>query len=123
AANGVRASGDGLQFEGEPIDPTLARSFYGPEWAENPTADMLASLANGTDSIIDVCVISGGEVTVKLERDLFQAWDAARGQGVGGKADDPATGEVAINSPLEYGTRCVADLGEIPFFEPNGDGT
>src|SRR5690606_1685731 len=57
-----------------------------------------------------------------IERDLFQAWDQARGQGIGGKADEPS-GEQAINSPLAYAERCVAELGEIPFFESTGDGT
>ncbi len=112
------AKATGSRYESEPIDPALTQSFYGPEWAENPTPEMLASLANGTDSIIDVCADG-----VAIEKDLFQAWDAARTIGVGGKADDTSTGETQINSPLDYGTRCVAELGEIPFFEANGDGT
>ncbi len=116
------ADANGEDIDGPLIDPKLTKSFYGPEWGHgNPTAEMLASLALGTDSIIDVCVMKGTEVVAQIERDLFEAWDQARRQGVGGKADDPS-GEVRINSPQEYGVRCVAELGEIPFFEPTGDG-
>ncbi len=113
----------GEEIDGPLVDPKLTKSFYGPEWGQgNPTAEMLASLANGTDSIIDVCVMDGTKVVAQIERDLFQAWDQARKQGIGGKADDPS-GEVRINSAQEYGVRCVAELGEIPFFEKTGDGT
>lgn len=112
--------GSGARVDGPAVDPALTQPFYGPEWAENPTADMLASLANGTDSIVDVCLMNGSDVVMRLERDFFQAWDAGRKTGLGGKADD-TSGEVKINSPLEYGTRCVAELGEIPFFEKLGD--
>jgi cytochrome c553 len=111
----------GSNIDGPYVDPKLTKPFYGPEWAENPTAEMLAQAAAGTDSIIDVCLMNGGKVVAQIERDLFQAWDAGRKEGLGGKADDPS-GEVRINSPLEYGERCIADLGEIPFFEKQADG-
>ena len=111
----------GESIDGPLVDPKLTKPFYGPEWGQgNPTPEMLASLANGTDSIIDVCVMNGTKVVAQIERDLFQAWDQARRQGIGGKADDPS-GEVRINSAQEYGVRCVAELGEIPFFEKLGD--
>ncbi len=112
----------GRRIDGPFVDPELTQPFYGPEWAENPTQEMLDSLANGTDSIIDLCLMDGDKVVAEIERDLFQAWDAGRKEGLGGKADDPS-GEVRINSPLEYGERCVAELGEIPFFEKTGEGT
>jgi len=111
----------GSRIDGPFVDPKLTKPFYGPEWAQEPTAEMLAQLADGTDSIIDVCLMDGSDVVAKIERDLFQAWDAGRKEGLGGKADDPS-GEVRINSPLEYGERCVNELGEIPFFEKTGDG-
>jgi hypothetical protein len=114
------ASGD--KIDGPAIDPALTKAFYGPEWAGQPTTAMLAQLELGVDSIIDVCLMKGSEVVFKAERDLFQAWDKARKQGIGGKADDPS-GEQRINSPQAYGERCVAELGEIPFFEKTGDGT
>lgn len=113
------ASGESI--DGPLVDPKLTKPFYGPEWGHgNPTPEMLASLANGVDSIIDVCIMDGTKIVKQIERDLFQAWDQARKQGVGGKADDPS-GEVRINSPVEYGVRCVAELGEIPFFEKLGE--
>ena len=110
----------GSEIDGPLVDPKLTKPFYGPEWGGNPTPEMLAAAAAGTDSIIDVCLMEGTKVVARIERDLFQAWDAGRKQGIGGKADDPS-GEVRINSAQEYGVRCVAELGEIPFFEKLGD--
>jgi len=113
-------SGD--RIDGPFVDPSLTKPFYdGPEWM-NPTAQMLEQVKLGTDSIIDVCLMDGSDVVVQMERDLFQAWDDARKQGIGGKADDADSGEQMINSPQAYGERCVAELGEIPFFEKTGDG-
>lgn len=117
------ADARGSRIDGPFVDPTLTKPFYGPEWAHgNPTPEMLAAVAGGTDSIIDVCLMSGGDVVARIERDLFQAWDTGRRNGLGGKADDPS-GEVRINSPQEYGVRCVAELGEIPFFTKTGEDT
>ena len=110
----------GSSIDGPLVDPALTKPFYGPEWASAPTPAMIASLDAGTDSIIDVCIMDGSKVVSAVETDLFQAWDQGRKQGLGGKADSP-NGEVRINSAQEYGVRCVADLGEIPFFEKQGD--
>jgi Bacterial pre-peptidase C-terminal domain len=115
------AGASGSRIDGPVVDPALTKPFYGPEWANNPTPEMLAQAAMGTDSIIDVCIFDGNDVDAKVERDLFQAWDDGRKEGIGGKADDQNTGEVTINSAQEYGVRCVAELGEIPFFEKTGD--
>ena len=111
----------GQLIDGPVVDVALTKSIYdSPQWL-NPTPAMLAQLNQGTDSIIDLCIMDGDKVNVKIERDLFQAWDQARGKGMGGKADDPS-GEQRINSPQAYGERCVAELGEIPFFTKTGDG-
>ena len=113
----------GDSIDGPVVDAKLTKPFYGPEWGQGePTPAMLEQLKLGVDSIIDVCLMNGDKVVYKVERDLFQAWDKARSQGLGGKADDPS-GEQAINSPQAYGERCVAEMGEIPFFEKTGDGT
>jgi hypothetical protein len=112
---------DGNDVIGPVVDPDLLRPFYGPEWAEEPTPQMLEAAAAGTDSIVDLCIVDG-DVLVERETDLFKAWDAGKQQGIGGKADDPS-GEARIHSVQEYGERCVAELGEIPFFESTGEGT
>ncbi len=117
----VEANGETVT--GPLVDPALTKSFYGPEWGNEPTPEMLASLANGTDSIIDVCVMRGDTEVIRMERDLFKAWDDARAIGIGGKADNVASGEVTINTPQVYGVRCVDELGEIPFFTKQADGT
>ena len=120
----VQAVEDGgaEKIDGPVVENALTKSVYdSPQWL-NPTPQMIASLSGGVDSIIDLCIMDGDKVAVKIERDLFQAWDQARAKGMGGKADDPS-GEQRINSPQAYGERCVAELGEIPFFEKTGEGT
>jgi len=114
------ASGD--RIDGPFVSPELTKPFYeGVQWM-NPTPEMIAQAKLGTDSIIDVCLMDGSDVVVQMERDLFRAWDDARKQGLGGKADDESSGEQRINSPVAYGERCVGELGEIPFFEKEDEG-
>jgi hypothetical protein len=113
--------GENGRYFGPTVDQSLLEPFYGPEWASEPTPEMLAALEAGTDSIIDICLMNGGDVVKQIEADLFQAMDNGRAEGLGGKADDPDSGEQAINSPQKYGERCVAELGEIPFFDKRGE--
>ena len=114
----------GKMFDGPTVDVALTKPFYGPEWgAGNPTPEMLAAAAAGTDSIIDVCVMDGSKIVRRVERDLFQAWDDGKAHRLDGKADSIESGEVTINSAQQYGVRCIADLGEIPFFTKQDDGT
>ena len=117
----IATTGEG-HIDGPFVDTALTKPFYGKEWAGNPTPEMLAQVALGTDSIIDVCVFDGDELKISKERDLFAAWDDGKAAGLDGKADGPS-GEVQINSPEAYGERCVAELGEIPFFKKIGDGS
>ena len=64
----------------------------------------------GTDAIVDVCIMNGDTAQIAIEADLFQTVDAGRAAGLGGKADDPFSGEVKIASAQKYGERCVAEL-------------
>jgi hypothetical protein len=108
------ANASGSRIDGPLVDPALTQPFYGPEWGNgDPTPEMIAAAQAGTDSIIDVCLFDGSDLAAHVERDLCQAWDDGRKEGLGGKADDPTSGEVTINSAQEYGVRCVAELGEI----------
>ncbi len=112
---------DGLRFYGPVVDQSLLDPFYGPEWAYEPTPEMLAALDAGTDSIIDFCVMKGSEVVEQIEFDLFKAVDNGENDGLGGKADDNEHGEVGVNSAQAYGELCVGQMGEIPFFEKQGE--
>ncbi len=117
-------------------DPELLKPFYGPEWqAASPTPEMIAAARAGVDRIIDTCVVRGFDATtrayqsvdVQVETDFDVAWDAglaraktaARRRGVG--ALDGV--EQPIHSVQKYAEACVAELGEIPFFQKTGDGT
>jgi hypothetical protein len=116
ALTAVTDSGKTL-LTGPAVDPALTRQFYGPEWASEPTPEMLAQLALGTDSVIDVCLFDGDTVVQRIEADLFQTWDRSARRDTTGtiRKDEP---ETRINSAQEYGVRCVGELGEIPFFQP-----
>lgn len=107
-------------------DPAFLKSFYGPEWAAPPTSDMIAAAEAGVDRIIDTCVTRAGAIEVHVETDFDVAWDA----GVARTAQRRARGVVAldtteqpIHSVQKYAEKCVAELGEIPFFTKTGDGT
>ena len=112
-------------------DPQFLQPFYGPEWqAEQPTPEMIAAARAGVDRIIDTCIVDGsGEVTAAVETDFDVAWDAglaaaanARRHGAGPRPLDGTT-EQPIHSVQKYAEACVAELGEIPFFQKTGDGT
>ncbi len=111
------------RYVGPAVPSELLQPFYGPEWAEEPTPAMLAALALGTDAIVDACVMQGDTAVIAIEADLFQTIDAGRAAGLGGKADDATSGEVRIASAQKYGERCVAELGEIPFFTKTAEGS
>ena len=114
-------------------DPDFLKPFYGPEWqAEHPTAAMIAAARAGVDRIIDTCVVDGaGEISASIETDFDVAWDAgltasaaARRSGVahGPRWSPRDATEEPIHSVQKYAEKCVAELGEIPFFQKTGDG-
>jgi hypothetical protein len=107
------ASGD--RIDGPVVDQALTKPFYGPEWgAGNPTPEMLAQLANGTDSI-DVCL--EGSTSLLSQRDLFQAWDEGRKRHRRqGRRPERRTRSTACSGALR---RRTTD----PFFQKNGDGS
>jgi hypothetical protein len=102
------------------VDPALLRPFYGPEWGEPPTDEMVYSASQGTDAILDTCLVRSGTVEQQVETDFMVAWDHAIDQApVDPQADTP---DPAVHSPQKYAELCVAELGEIPFFQKLGDG-
>jgi hypothetical protein len=111
-------------YLGPTVDASLLSSFYGPEWGDPPTDDMIAAAERGTDTIIDTCLVKGDALELQVETDFTQAWDAANGlnSGAADSHADTATPEVAVHSVQKYAELCVAELGEIPFFQKTGDG-
>ncbi|HWE31597.1 MAG TPA: hypothetical protein VHB97_26535, partial [Polyangia bacterium] len=113
------------------------RPFYGPEWqAEAPTDAMIESAQGGVDRIIDTCIVRGFDpatrayqtVDAQVETDFDVAWDAGLVAAAAARSRQrrPAPlddAEQPIHSVQKYAEKCVAELGEIPFFQKNGDGT
>ncbi|MEM6992599.1 MAG: hypothetical protein AAF721_18950 [Myxococcota bacterium] len=94
--------------------------IYDERWVEleEPTPEMLAEIEDGRH-VIDICVMDGGTVVRQQELDARRARDIA---GPDGKFDGD-NDEQRIASTEAYAEACVAELGEIPFFErlDNGD--
>ncbi|RMG19331.1 MAG: lamin tail domain-containing protein [Deltaproteobacteria bacterium] len=104
-------------FEGPRVDPAYFEdTVYDTRWLEGePTAEMLAAAEKG-EWLVDLCVMRGDAVVQQAEMDLKRALDR---KGVDGKADGEGS---RIVSTVAYAEACVEALGEIPFFEPLGDG-
>ncbi len=103
-------------FVGPTIEPTAFETPYDDSWLQRePSADMLARIADG-QNFIDVCLMDGATVVEQRELDARHALDQA---GPDGKFD--GNDEERIASTTAYAERCVADLGEIPFFKRVGD--
>jgi hypothetical protein len=130
-----------LAYLGPAVAPELIKAFYGPEWQNQPTAQMVAAAKQGTDRIIDTCLVSGfdaatrtaAKVEVAVETDFDVAWDnatpnlvvprnARHAGGAGGIAVHNDTMEQPIHSVQKYAEACVRDLGEIPFFQKTAEG-
>jgi hypothetical protein len=105
-------------WRGPRVDPSVFEGVYDTEWLEmpQPTAEMLEEAMLG-DYVIDVCLVDAGEVIAGQSFDIRRALDKSGGDG---KFDGDE--EERIASTTAYAERCVADLGEIPFFEKLEDG-
>ncbi|MEM7608371.1 MAG: hypothetical protein AAF411_23700, partial [Myxococcota bacterium] len=98
-------------------DEAFQSPYNSPEWlAGTPTPEMLAEAALGP-WLIDVCLTDGNNVVRQLEVDLSRALDVA---GSNGKFDGDE--DEVITSVGAYAAACVAEMGEIPFFERLADG-
>lgn len=105
-------------FEGPTMSPEQFDSPYdSTAWLEmEPTAEMLAAIADG-QLVIDVCWMDAdGAVVRQAEFDARRALDR---RGMNGKFDGA---EARIASTVAYAEQCVAELGEIPFFPAIGNG-
>jgi hypothetical protein len=103
----------GLHLAGPAVDIALTTPIYqDAAWLEGtPSAEMLASIAAGVDTIIDLCVVKDGVVTEARELDLFATWDQS--------STDP---DRHLHSTLAYAQTCIAELGDIPFFTRHAEG-
>ncbi|GAB5546310.1 MAG: hypothetical protein SangKO_060700 [Sandaracinaceae bacterium] len=105
-------------FEGPSMTPSDFDTPYdSTDWLEmEPTAEMLAAIADG-QVIIDVCLMAAdGTVVVQAELDARRALDR---RGMNGKFDGR---EARIASTVAYAEHCVDEMGEIPFFPEIAEG-
>ena len=109
---------DGGTYRGPSVDPQVFEPIYDDAWLEHaePTPEMLEQAAEGRH-VIDVCVLDGDQIVAAREFDARRALDLA---GANGKFDGDE--EERIASTEAYAEACVAELGDIPFFERLGDG-
>jgi hypothetical protein len=106
----------GVTFAGPQVDETIFEPVYDDSWLEGePTAEMLASIADG-QAFIDVCLVDDKGVVREGEFDIRRALDKT---GANGKADGD---EEVIASTEAYADKCVEELGDIPFFEKVAEG-
>ncbi len=106
-----------IGFEGPMVEAAVFEGFYDTSWVENePTPEMLALLESGF-AFIDVCLVTDAAVVHEEEFNPNRALDKTIDNG---KADSPD--EEVIRSVEAYAEACVAELGEIPFFEKITDG-
>ncbi|HTE52968.1 MAG TPA: hypothetical protein VK698_19080 [Kofleriaceae bacterium] len=107
----------GSAYAGPEVDQSIFEPVYDDSWLElpEPTAEMLAQIADG-EAFIDVCLVSDSGVVREGEFDIRRALDRT---GANGKADGE---EEVIASTEAYADKCVAELGDIPFFPSIGEG-
>jgi len=105
-------------YRGPSVDPQIFEPIYDERWLDHaePTEEMLEQ-ADAGRHVIDVCIMDGDQLVAAREFDARRALDIA---GADGKFD--GTEEERIASTEAYAEACVAELGEIPFFERMDDG-
>ena len=92
-------------------------NVYTTAWLEgHPSEEMIAEAKKG-NYLIDLCLMGPEGVVRQASVDIMRAKDKA---GTDGKFD--GYDEEEIVSTSAYAERCLADLGEIPFFEKIADG-
>ncbi len=108
----------GPTFAGPVVDPTVFDNPYDNSWLDGtePTPEMIAA-AMASNWIVDVCLMNGAEVVLQDSMDIREALDEL---GSNGKFD--GEDEERIVSGSAYAEACIAELGEIPFFEKIADG-
>jgi hypothetical protein len=142
-ASGERVSLDSVSLDGggaDAADAATSPMFAGPQVAAkfldqfyeletigpDATDAQLEAIYEGTDPIVEGCLLKDGKPLAKAQVSIFRAWDDAtpdlldRVQKVenGGPKDPKAV----MHSVGTYGALCERELGEIPFF-PDSNGT
>ena len=64
-------------YVGPEIDPSLLASVYNQQWIDqNISAQVLEELSvDGTDAIVDACIVRGQGVRARLQTSIQYAWD------------------------------------------------
>lgn len=110
-------SGDEPTFQGPAVPAEAFEPLYNSiEWLSGePTPEMIEEVMRGA-WIVDVCLMDGTGVVRQVEVDISRTTDVA---GNNGKFD--GDDEEQITSVGAYAQVCVAEMGEIPFFENIGE--
>ncbi len=104
-------------WRGPVVEASLFEDIYDTSWLEEePTEEMIREAMLG-GYVIDVCLMDSAGVVKQKSFDIRRALDKP---GQDGKFDGDE--EERIASTEAYAEACVAELGEIPFFNKIGDG-
>ncbi len=115
-------------FAGPQVPTKFLDQFYEIETiGPDATPDQLEAIYEGTDPIVEGCLLKDGKPIARAQVSIFRAWDDAtpdlldRVQKVenGGPADPKAV----MHSVGTYGALCERELGEIPFFAKDSNGS
>ncbi len=115
--NPVAGSGVGSSFAGPAVDASKYQPFYDETWLrEDPPSEAQIQGALTAQHTIDICLMQNGQVVRGAEVDIFRALD----RGGTGKFDNYGEDQ-RIESVAAYARACVAEMGDIPFFEKIGE--
>ncbi len=116
-------------FAGPSVEASFLKQFYENHNINNePDGELATAIKTGTDSVIEGCVLRGKTVVARARISLFHAWDDATPDLVQKVRDIESGKSPAPEAPLmhdasTYGRLCEAELGAIPFFPKNADGS
>ncbi len=111
-----KASGSGTSYTGPSVEPSMFDEATTPDTLEAQTEEMWRERQAKT-FFADLCVMSGATVVHQARFDLRQAGDRRASSGKFDAYDDG----VRITSNQAYAEACIAEMGDIPFWERIGE--
>jgi hypothetical protein len=111
--------------------PTVSQDLLGEFFDQNvivddPTPQQRAKMNAGVNPVAEACVLKGTQVLAKTQVTLLRAWDLATANlldQVAALDDGTAQSAPPVHAVSTYGALCEKELGPIPFFPKQPDGS